>query len=156
MKILTDKEFSSKAIGEMMETEPQKSEIYINEHSTGTHITGTALEASIKWNEFYLAFMTDDIPQEDRLRIHFMDSELHLKDSITLGSPYSTGSFRSLEVVEPNMVYFRFIDETQWKVELSSIKHFCVPYLSEPKGVHRKFKFNRYFKITGIPDSERG
>ncbi len=84
------------------------------------------------------------------LHIHLLDSELRLIDSITIGSPYSTGSFRSLEIIEPNLVSFHFIGGTQWRVEISPKKYFYVPYFSDPKGVYRKFRFSRFLKITGI------
>jgi len=154
MKILTDTELSIKVAGGAAEIQSQKSEVYINEKPTNVYVTGVMLEASIKWNEFYLLFTTDDIPQEDMLHVHLLDAELQLIDSLTIGSRYSTGSFRSLEIIEPNMVVFHFIGGTQWKIEISSKKNFFVPYISEPKGVYHKLRFSRFLKITGKPSPE--
>ncbi len=154
MKILTEQEFSAKKLTQTNESEPQKGQIYIDNKPTNSFIDGAILEASIQYNNFYLAFMTDDIPYEDMLHIHLLDKKLNLLDSVTIGSPYATGSFKSLEICEPNSAKFYFMGATQWIISIFPEKQLHIPLFSDPKGVSRKIKFSRYLKITGTPIPE--
>lgn len=96
--------------------------------------------------------MTDDILFEEMLSVHLLDGTLNLLDSVTIGAMYSTGIFSSLELIEPNIVRFRFFDDTDWRIELLTKPVFGLPFLSDPRGVSRKLGFTRYFiKIHGHP-----
>ncbi len=154
MRKLLAQELIIKAIVADSEAEISKSEVLLKESPTGKTVSGAVLEAAFKWNDYYLLFMTDDIPQEDMLSIHFLDKNLNLLDSATIGSIYSTGSFTLLEFEESDTVAFRFIGDTEWRVELSARPVLGLPYFSDPKGVQRKLGFKRYFKIYGEPVSE--
>lgn len=122
--------------------------------ATGKTVGGSILEAAVICGDRYLLFLTDDIPSEDMLSISLLDGEFNTFDSVVLGAMYSTGSFSSLLVTEPNILSFRFIGNTTWKVELLDGPTFCIPILSEPKGVSRRFGFTRHFKIHGNPMPE--
>lgn len=154
MRKLLDKELTTKSINKNSETELPKSEILFKGVSTGKIVTGAVLETAIRWNDFYLLLMTDDIPQEDMLGIHLFDKNFNLLDSATIGAMYATGSFSSLELVEPNIVSFRFIGDTNWRIELLTKPVFRLPFFSDPKGVRRKFGFTRHFKVHGHPVPE--
>lgn len=154
MKKLSDKEFSTRIVDRTGELELQKSQVYIDEKATNSFIVGAFLEACIKIDRFYLIFMTDDIPSEDMLHIHFLNDQLSLLDTVTIGSAYATGSFKALEICEPNIVKFHFIGLTKWVVHVSQKKQLHFPYFSDPKGVSRKISFSSYIKIYGTPVQE--
>ncbi len=99
----------------------------------------------------YLAFLTDDIPQEDTLRIYLFDSQLTLIDSATLGAMYSTGSFTALQLSPPNHVRFQFIGDIVWTLELLGREVFSLPFGADPTGVSRPFKLHKRFRIFGEP-----
>ena len=154
MEKISDQEFSTKIINQADDHTLQKSQIFIHGKATGSVIVGAILEACVRINEYYLVFMTDDIPSEDMLHIYLFNQELNLLDSVTIGSAYATGSFRSFELFEPSTVKFNFIGATQWIVDVFQKKQFHIPFLSDPKGVSRKICFSSYLRIGGAPISE--
>lgn len=133
-----------------------QSEIFVDGEPTGKLIDGAILEATVGWGEYYLAFVTDDIPQEDTLRIYLFDSHLKLIDSATLGAMYSTGSFGHLELLSPNMLSFTFFGDTTWVLELLSRNELAISLIADPKGVSRPFAFHRRFRIYGQPKPDTG
>lgn len=104
VKSLPTSEFSLRQATPLSDHAMLRSEVVVSGSPTGKIIAGAELEAAIQWNDFFLAFGTDDIPQEDTLRIYLFDRQLNLVDSATLGAMYSTGSFSELELVPPNTV----------------------------------------------------
>ena len=154
MRKLSEKELTIRAIECSTELAIPSSEIIINQSATGDVISGAVLEAAVSWNDFYLLFLTDDIPQEDTLSIHFLDKELKLLDSATIGAMYSTGSFTSLQLIKPNTLTFRFIGDTDWKIKLFDKPTLTLPFLSDPKCVKRKLALSNYFKVQGSPIPE--
>ncbi|NML61322.1 hypothetical protein HHL21_09575 [Massilia sp. RP-1-19] len=131
-----------------------QSEILIHGEPMGKLIAGAILEATVRWGECYLAFVTDDIPNEETLRIYLLDSRLNLIDSATLGAMYSTGSFDHLELAPPSMLHFAFFGDTTWTLELLNRDELALPFIADPKGVSRPFAFHRRFRIYGRPKSE--
>ena len=126
-------------------------EIVLNGKATGKLVSGAVLEAAVSWQEFYLLFLSDDIPQEDMLNIHFLDKNFNLLDSAILGNIYSTGSFSSLQLLQPDRVGFRFIGDTDWLIELLPKPALRLPFVTDPAGVRRRFGFARHFKVHGNP-----
>jgi hypothetical protein len=127
------------------------SEILIHQRPTGKLVSGAILETAVGWNNSYLLFMTDDLPFEDMLGIYLLDSDLELLDSARIGGAYTTGSFRGLELEDPNTVRFHFIGETEWTVELLPESRPCLPILREAPGVRRPLAFFRHFRVRGSP-----
>ena len=142
-------------VSEGTETTSPTSEIVLNGVPTGRHLEGATLEAAVEWNSSYLLFITDDVPNEEMLRIVLLDRELRVLDTAMIGSPYSTGSFSALELRKPNMVMFRFIGGSTWTVQLRPTRSWRLPLFSEPRGVHRPFGFSRRFIVHGTPSPER-
>ncbi len=131
-----------------------KSEVLLNGRATGRQVAGAVLEAAIQWENFYLLFLTDDVPYEEMLRVVLLDQQLNPVDSALIGGPYSTGSFSALQLREPNRVDFRFIGGADWCIELLPRPRFRLPLFSqlrEPKGVYRAFGFSRHFIVRGNP-----
>lgn len=144
-------QLTAKAVSAESENEMPVCEIILNGQTTGKTVSGAVLEAVVSWQEFYLLFLSDDIPQEDMLNIHFLDKNLNPLDSAILGSIYSTGSFSSLQLLQPNRVGFRFIGDTDWLIELLPKPVLRLPFITDPPGVRRRFGFSRYFKVHGSP-----
>jgi hypothetical protein len=148
MKMLSDKEFSIKLISESTETESSKSQLWINGKAIDSFIDGEVCEACINYGEFYLVFTTNDCPFEESLNIHLLDRNYSVLDQAALVWPYSTGSFTLLDLIEPNLITFKFFGEAIWEIELYPSKKVLIPYLSEPSGVWRKFKLKHNFKVS--------
>ncbi|MYN30053.1 hypothetical protein [Duganella levis] len=66
---------------------------------------------------------------------------------------YATGVFSLIQLQAPNSIRFLFFGDTEWTVELLNDETFTVPF-TEPRGVHRPFKFHRHFKILSDPKPE--
>lgn len=155
MRILSASELALKALPDSRseETAP-RSEIVIDGRPTGHYIDGVVLEAAVSCDGNYLLFATDDVPYEEFLRVWLLDASLTPLDGVTIGAMYSTGSFSSLRLMEPNSVGFRFIGDTDWSIELLSTPVLGLPLMGDPKGVRRKMGLRRYFKVHGQPKSE--
>ncbi len=147
MKTLSTQKFTIKLVSESTETDSPKSQFFINGTAINSIIEGVVCEACIKFKTFYLVFTTNDCPYEESLNIFFLDQNSSILDQAVLVWPYNTGSFELLDFVEPNLVMFQFFEESTWVIELYSSKRMIVPYVSEPRGVWRKFSLNHYFKI---------
>ena len=154
MRQLDKAEFDIRTISPGDDLSPPSSEILLNGAATGKTLSGAVLEAALEWQGRYLVFTTDDIPQEEMLGIHYLDEHLGTVDECTLGGIYSTGTFSALRLIEPNRVAFRFIGGVEWTVELLDRPGFRLPWISEPRGVHRPFGFTRHFKVCTGPVGE--
>ena len=156
MRFIDDSELSFVPIenGDNNEEDPIYSNLTLLEKGTKCVIRGVLLEAAVKWKDKYLFFTTQDCPFEEMLDIWLFDSNLVELDSVLLGTIYSTGTFEDLQLQSPNFVQFRFIGDTDWKVELFDKHRFSFPMFSEPKGVWRGLKFKRHFRLHGDPKPE--
>lgn len=128
-----------------------RSELILYGETTGKIIEGAVLEAAICWRGHFLIFLTDDIINEDTLRIYLLDPKLDMVDAARLGAMYSTGAFSSLQLVEPNILRFEFFGDTTWTLELLDDQSFSMPMVSDPKGVTRPFRLSHRFKLHGDP-----
>ncbi|MDR0775624.1 MAG: hypothetical protein LBE81_03175 [Azonexus sp.] len=144
-------ELTTKPVHGVGEDEVPTSEVLIHGTPTGKLVSGKILEAAVQWENRYLLFMTDDVPFEEMLSIHLLDAQMNALDSARIGCLYSTGTFTSLLLSEPNTVQFRFIGDTFWSIELLSRPRFRVPFISEPSGVWRSLGFSRHFIVHGNP-----
>lgn len=128
-----------------------RSELILYGETTGKIVEGAVLEAAICWRGHFLVFLTDDIINEDTLRIYLLDPKLDIVDAARLGAMYSTGAFSALQLVEPNIIRFEFFGDTTWTLELLDDQSFSVPMVSDPKGVTRPFRLSHRFKLHGDP-----
>jgi len=127
------------------------STIVMDGEVTDLEVTGAILEAAVAWREQRLLFLTDDILHEDMLRIYLLDAQHRLLDTAVLGAAYSTGAFSDLRLLPPNSLSFSFIGDITWRLLLLSQREFAVPWLSDPRGVSRPWKFHRSFRLEGRP-----
>lgn len=147
----TANELTTRRIDEARDEEVPRSEVLIDKRPTGKFVSGAVLEAAVQYEDFYVLFMTDDVPYEELLTILFLDNQLNLLDSAHIGGAYSTGTFSAMRLDDPNTIYFRFIGESIWSVELLTRPQFCIPFISEPSGVGRSFGFSRHFIVHRDP-----
>lgn len=154
MRLLTPSEFTTVLASPYTDTELACSELLLAGKRTGIIVPGAVLEAALEWQNYRIAFFTDDIPFEDMLRIYMFDLDMGLVDSATLGAMYSTGTFADLKPQPPDALTFRFFGGTVWRLVLLTQSEFALPFFSDPSGVHRKFKFSRQFRVEGKPQPE--
>lgn len=151
MRILSTSEFATRLASPYTDTELASSELLLDGKPTGLIVTGSVLEAALEWQGCRVAFLTDDIPFEDMLRIYMFDANMTLVDAAVLGAMYSTGTFAELSLHPPNALTFRFFAGTAWRMVLLAEREFSLSFVSDPSGVRRKLKFFRHFRIEGRP-----
>ncbi len=154
LRILSNGELSARQFPTKADSEIPQCKLIVEGKESPTILSGAILEAAVRWNGYYFLFFTDDIPEEDMLSMYFLDSNFRPLDTATLGGAYSTGNFRNLRLIEPNILTFRFIGGTDWKIELFETPEYFLPFFAEPRGVTRKLTLKRYFKIFGNPKPE--
>ena len=132
-----------------------KYEVLIAENGTGIAVPVQILEAAVQVDETrLLLFLTDDIPYEEMLNIALIDLNDGVKEILTLGGAYLTGSFADLHVAA-NAVEFSFIGETTWRVEIPTAPFVRLPFTGDPRGVSRPLALQHYIKITANPAPAR-
>lgn len=67
-------------------------------------------EAALRWNDYVLLFLTDDVPFEETLNIYLLDKDLNVIDLARMYFMYATGIFSDLDLSEPDTVRFRFFE----------------------------------------------
>lgn len=128
-----------------------KSEILIAGVPTGKIVDGAVFEAALRWHEYTLLFLTDDVPFEDSLNIYLLDAALNVVDWARMYFMYSTGIFSNLDLTQADTVRFCFFGERTWALKLFPEKRFALPRISDPIGVSRPLKFFRMFQLDGSP-----
>lgn len=151
MKLLHAPNYSIRTITPSTSDAEPTCEVIVAGTATGRVLQGAVFEAALKWNEYTLLFLTDDVPFEDTLNIYLLDQHLNVEDYARMYFMYSTGIFSDLDLTENDTVRFRFLGEKVWTVRLFAEKKFVIPIVSDPLGVHRPFKFFRRFQLSGLP-----
>ncbi|MGY4828976.1 hypothetical protein ACVNIS_10400 [Sphaerotilaceae bacterium SBD11-9] len=128
-----------------------RSEVVLQGRPSGTEVSGRVLEAALNVDRRWLLFVTDDVPDEEMLSIHLLDSEGRLLDSATLGGPYSTGNFKNLQLQQPATARFRFIDGAEWSVHVLPAPRLSLPWWPDAKGVWRGKALRRHFVVSRQP-----
>jgi hypothetical protein len=154
VRLLSTSEFAARLASPYSDRKLATSELLLDGKPTGMIVTGAVLEAAIEWQGCRIAFLTDDIPFEDMLRIYMFDANMTLVDAAVLGAMYSTGTFTELCLQPPIALTFRFFGGTVWRMVLLKERELRLPFLSDPSGVSRKFQFFRHFRIEGKPQPE--
>lgn len=153
MKLIPAPEYSVRLITPPTPEVTPQSEITVAGVPTGKVIAGAILRSALRWGEFVLLFLTDDVPFEDTLRMYLLDQDLTVVDSARMGVMYSTGIFSELDLTEPDTVRFQFFDGVLWTLTLLSKEEFAIPIISEHTSVSRPFKFFRRIRLAGKPRS---
>jgi hypothetical protein len=151
MKLLHAPDYSIRVVTPPTPDAAPMSEIVVAGVPTGIIVAGAVFEAALRWKEYVLLFLTDDVPFEDTLNIYLLDANLNGVDSARMYSIYSTGVFSDLDLTQPDTVRFRFFGGIVWTLKLYPEKKFALPVVSNPRGVHRPFTFFHIFRIFGHP-----
>ncbi|MES2115095.1 MAG: hypothetical protein V4578_08095 [Pseudomonadota bacterium] len=154
MRLLSTSEFAARLASPYSDAALASSELLLDGKPTGLIVTGAVLEAALEWKGCRIAFLTDDIPFEEMLRIYMFDANMTLVDAAVLGAMYSTGVFDELSLQPPDALTFRFFGDTVWRMVLIAEQEFALPLLSDPSGVSRKIKLFKHFLIEGTPQPE--
>ena len=147
VKLLPAPDYAIRAIAPTTPDTAPTSEIIVAGMPTGKVIGGAVLRAALKWNEYVLLFLTDDVPFEDTLSIYLLDADLNVVDWARMYFIYATGIFSDLDLTQDNAVRFRFFAGMVWTLKLFPKKTFVLPIISDPRGVSRPFAFSRMFQI---------
>jgi hypothetical protein len=151
VRLLPTSEFSLRLLDSPFSEEMPQSEVMSNGQPTGRGIDGAVLEAAIRWNDLVLAFVTDNITNQEALHISLFDAEFQVIDSAWLGSIYASDVFSLIKTCPPNTVRFRFLGTMDWTLDLLSEETFTLPYAFDPCGVRRPFGFHRRFRLHAKP-----
>lgn len=149
MKLIHAPEYSIRLITPATPELTPQSEIMVAGMPTGKVIAGAILRAALRWGEYVLLFLTDDVPFEDTLRMYLLDRDATVLDSARMAGMYSTGIFSDLDLTEPDAVRFQFFDGIVWTLTLLPKKEFAIPIISDPIGVSRPFGFSRMIRLSG-------
>ncbi|GGC20230.1 hypothetical protein GCM10011572_46970 [Pseudoduganella buxea] len=122
---------------------------------TGKAVIGAVLETALKWQDFLLLLVTDDILHEDTLRIYLLDSQLHIVDWATIGAMYATGALSQLDLSAEDEISFHFMGDTVWTLTLFPSKRLASSTFPAPRGVRRPWTLFRHFNLTGRPSREK-
>jgi hypothetical protein len=146
VRILPDAALSIIPLSSSPEEVP-RCEIVLNRGRTGVTLDGAILEAALSWRDYFLIFLTDNIPHEDSLRIYLLDANLTVVDSASMGGMYVTGAFADLRLCPPDVVRFRFFGEVEWELMLLGERTFALPGVFGTVGVSRPFRCYRWFEL---------
>jgi hypothetical protein len=147
MKLLHAPECTIRVIRESTSDDVPLCEVMIDGAPTGTLIQGAVLAAALRWQEFVLLFVTDDVPFEEGLNIYLLDQQLNVADYARMYFMYSTGVFSDLDLTEDDTVRFHFLGDKVWTLRLFARKKLALPIISAVLGVHRPWRFTRRFRL---------
>jgi hypothetical protein len=151
MKLTPATEYATRLTTAPMSDVQPLSEILIAGVGTKKIIEGATLEAALRWNDYVLLFLTDDIPFEETLNIYLLDRDANVIDLARMYHIYATGVFSDLDLSEPDAVRFRFFGGRIWTLRLFTDRTFALPFFADPIGVHRPCKFSRMFALQSQP-----
>ena len=156
MKLIRAEDYSVRIIRASTSDEVPLCEVMIAGAATGKILQGAVFEAALKWHDYTLLFLTDDVPFEEGLSIYLLDQHLNVADYARMYFIYSTGVFSQLDLSEDDVVRFHFLGEMVWTLKLYAEKRFVLPIVSTPLGVHRPLTFFRRFELSARQqDQER-
>ncbi|WP_155399480.1 hypothetical protein [Vibrio campbellii] len=105
---------------------------------SNSFVKGAQVEYGVKYDNCYVIFVTDDILNEETLRVYLFDLNAKLIDYLYIGSAYSTGCLQELTLQKDGSISFSFIGDTLWNIKVLSKAEMIIPFVSTPKGVTRK------------------
>jgi hypothetical protein len=153
MHLLADNEITLQLTNPNDTERRPQSRLIVNGSPSELIITGAILEAGFKVFDYYLLFLTNDIPNEDSLNIYLIDPQLNLLDWVCLGAAYSTGAFVLREVLANQVVTFNFFDEVLWRLQVFEQSQWHLPFFSDPKGVSRELGLHTYLNLETSVES---
>ncbi len=131
-----------------------KYEVLIAENRTGITVRFRYWRLLFRWmDKRLLLFLTDDMPFEEMLNIALIDLDDGVKEILTLGGAYLTGSFTDLHIASNALSLA--LSVRQHGGLKSSVTFVKVPFTGDPRGVSRSVAVKHYIKITANPPPAR-
>lgn len=94
------------------------SEIVLSGRPTGTAVEGGSFEAAVAVDGGFLVFLTEGVPEEERLSIYLVDGAGKLLDRANIGQWYTAAAFSELEIESADTLRFRFLGDGHWRLRL--------------------------------------
>jgi hypothetical protein len=129
------------------------SELVLAGRPTGTDLQGGTFEAGVAVPDGFLIFLTEGVPEEERLSIYLVDAAGRLLDRANIGQWATAAAFSDLEVESDDTLRFRFLGDGHWRLRLLPRSGLRLPLLPEAPCVTRPFGFTRRFVLS--TDSSR-
>lgn len=148
MKLIRTPDYSIRAITSSTSDEVPLCEVIVAGKGTGKVLQGAVFEAALKWNDYVLLFVTNDVCFEDTLNIYLLDQALNVVDYARVYYIYATGIFSDVDLDEIDTVRFTFLGDLRWVLRLFPEKKFFIPIFSDAFGVHRPLAFYRKFQLS--------
>jgi hypothetical protein len=124
------------------------SELLLAGRPTGTDLEGGLLEAGIALDDGFLIFLTEGVPEEERLSIYLVDASGRLLDRANIGQWYTAAAFSGLEIDSDDTLRFRFLGDGHWRLRLLPGGGLRLPLVPEAPCVTRPFGFTRRFVLS--------
>ncbi|AVF95397.1 hypothetical protein AL552_17380 [Vibrio diabolicus] len=154
MELLSKEKIEIRDVEEGSEYISEKILLAIEGKLANSFVKGAQVEYGIKFDNNYVIFITDDILNEETLRIYLFDLNARLVDYLYIGSAYSTGYLQELTLQKDGSISFLFIGDTLWNVKVLSKAKMIIPFISNPKGVTRKNVFSSFLQVQSSPKTE--
>lgn len=148
MKLIHAPGYSIRVITSSTSDEVPLCEVIVAGKGTGKILQGAVFEAALKWNDYVLLFVTNDVFFEDTLNIYLLDQALNVVDYARMYYIYATGIFSDVDLDEIDTVQFTFLGDLRWVLRLFPEKKFFIPIFSDAFGVHRPLTFYRKFQLS--------
>lgn len=113
-----------------------------------TEHLGGCLVGALADDNHFLVFFTDSDVFPEALDIFLLNKQFKVLDQARLSTHLSKGIFENLRILDSCRVSFSFLGNIPWVVELFDRPRLLLPFVGEPLGVRRKFRFSRWFKIS--------
>lgn len=133
-----------------------RSRLLLHGKTTDLDLPGAILEASVRFGDDFLLFLTDDVPFEEGLHICLIDPSGRLLDHVDLLAIYATGTLEELRRVAEDRMNFRFFDGPPMQVRVLPKPRLMLPSMGLASGIHRAFSSRgrlivRRLKTEGSP-----
>ncbi|MGK3131049.1 hypothetical protein ACCW76_17800 [Pantoea sp. C8B4] len=130
------------------ETAQARSEVLIDQQSSGIFIPGSILEAAVEISpERYVLFVTDGITYEESLTIVLCQRGEGVQEIIHIENAYTSGFFEALNI-DDNRIQFKFFENTLWSLRVADSPKFTLPFIGDPKGVKRSAGLTKRLIMT--------
>lgn len=124
------------------------SELVLAGRPTGTELEGGNFEAGVAVPAGFLVFLTEGVPEEERLSIYLVDAAGRLLDRANIGQWATAAAFSDLEIESADTLRFRFLGDGHWRLRLLPHAGLRLPLVPEAPCVTRPFGFTRRFALS--------
>lgn len=130
-----------------------RSRLVLHGRETDLDLPGAVLEASLRFGDEFLLFLTDDVPFEEGLHICLIDASGGLLDRVDLLAMYATGTLRDMQPLADGRVNFRFFDGPLMQVRVLPMPKLMLPSIGLVSGISRAFSARGRLVVTRLKTS---